>query len=313
MKVLITGITGMIGSTFLEQFVKIGADVYGLARGVNKNYSHLLSEEKFFECDVTDRDMLEDVVTAVKPDVIIHTAAQAYNNTSWKCEYLTHMTNYIGTLNTLKCALKNGPDTKVLLCCSSAEYGLCKADDCPLPEDFPLKPISPYGVSKAGTEQLGFQYFCNYGLKVYLPRMFIHVGVNHQTGNAIQNFARQLALIKKGKQEPVMNVGRTDTARDFIDARDGVRAMMLLLEKGNPGEPVNICTGKSHTIKDTIDLLIKISGLDVTVNSDKSLYRATDEPVLTGDTSKIYSLGFTPEFTFEQTLEAVYKNWLERV
>ncbi|MPN20958.1 GDP-6-deoxy-D-mannose reductase [bioreactor metagenome] len=110
-----------------------------------------------------------------------------------------------------------------------------------------------------------------------------------------------------------MNVGRTDTARDFIDARDGVRAMMILLEKGRPGEPVNICTGRSYTIKETIDLLIKISGLDVTVNSDKSLYRATDEPVLIGDTSKLRALGFLPEFNFEQTLEAVYNNWLDRV
>ena len=223
------------------------------------------------------------------------------------------MTNYMGTLNVLKCALKNGPDTKVLLCCSSAEYGLCKPEECPLPENYALKPISPYGVSKAGVEQLGFQYFCNYGLKVYLPRMFVHVGINHQTGNAIQNFARQLALIKKGKQAPVMTVGRTDTARDFIDARDGVRAMRLLLEKGKPGEPINICTGKSYTIKETIDLLIKISGLDVTVNSDKSLFRASDEPLLIGDISKLSALGFVPEFNFEQTLEAVYNNWLERV
>ena len=129
-----------------------------------------------------------------------------------------------------------------MLACSSAEYGNIRPDECPLKEERLLQPFSPYGVSKVGVECLGFQYHANYGMAVYLPRLFIHVGTGHPPATAIQNFARQLALIAKGKAEPVMKVGVLTTARDFIDVRDGVEGMMLLLEAGQPGRPVNICT-----------------------------------------------------------------------
>ncbi|MBQ2526907.1 MAG: GDP-mannose 4,6-dehydratase, partial [Bacteroidales bacterium] len=119
---------------------------------------------------------------------------------------------------------------------SSAEYGNITPEDCPLKEERLLTPWTPYGVSKAGVEMLGRQYCLNFDMKIYLPRMFIHVGTGHPPATAIQNFARQLALIKKGLLEPEIHVGNLTSARDFIDVRDGVRAMRLLLDKGNPGE-----------------------------------------------------------------------------
>ena len=149
-----------------------------------------------------------------------------------------------------------------------------------------LKPITPYAVTKAATELMGYQYFKNYGMKVFLPRMFIHVGTGHPPATAIQNFARQLALIAKGRLEPVLRVGNLDTARDFIDVRDGVNGMMFLLEKGTPGVPVNICTGTAHSIRDTLNQLIAASQLKVRVETDPGLLRPTDEPLLLGDNSR---------------------------
>ncbi len=201
----------------------------------------------------------------------------------------------------------------MLLACSSAEYGDVSPEDCPLQEERLLQPVSPYGVSKAATEALGYQYFANYGLQVYLPRLFIHVGTGHPPVTAIQNFARQLALIAKGKRAPLMKVGNLTTARDFIDVRDGVDAMMCLLEKGQPGEPVNICTGTSHTIAEILRMLVEISGLSVKVEEDPALYRPSDEKLLLGDPAKLMSLGWTQRYKIEQTLQLVYEDWLQRI
>jgi GDP-4-dehydro-6-deoxy-D-mannose reductase len=160
---------------------------------------------------------------------------------------------------------------------------------------------------------LGYQYYSNYGLPVFLPRMFIHVGTGHPPATAIQNFARQIALIAKGMAEPVVRVGNLTTARDFVDVRDGVEAMRILLEYGKPGMAVNICTGKAYKISDILDMLIDISGLKVDIIEDRSLLRASDEPLLLGDHRKIAALGFQPSYTIYETLRGVYEDWLKRV
>ena len=146
-----------------------------------------------------------------------------------------------------------------------------------------------------------------------LPRLFIHVGTGHPPATAIQNFARQLALIRKGKLEPVIKVGRLDTARDFIDVRDGVAAMMLMIEKGCFGQPTNVCTGQAHKISDILELLLDISRLDVQVVADPALMRPSDEPLLLGDNSRIRALGWQQQYSMRTTLEAVYEDWLQRI
>jgi GDP-4-dehydro-6-deoxy-D-mannose reductase len=240
-------------------------------------------------------------------------AAQAFNGTSWQAEDITHVTNYLGALHVLRCTRKIVPKARVLLACSSAEYGNIRPEDCPLKEERLLQPFSPYGVSKVGVECLGFQYHANYGMAVYLPRLFIHVGTGHPPATAIQNFARQLALIAKDMAEPVMKVGTLATARDFIDVRDGVAGMMLLLEAGQPGQPINICTGTAYKISEILEILIDISGLKVRVESDSSLMRPSDEPLLLGDNSKLRALGWKQKYTMRQTLTAVYEDWLSRI
>ena len=314
MKVFITGITGMAGSEFARAYTERGAEVCGVARNSASNRMEAIQDKRVIRCDITDRDSLERVVDKIRPDLIVHMAAQAFNGLSWDCEYLTHHTNYTGTLNVLKCAMKNSADTKVLLACSSAEYGDFSSSECPLIEERPLRPVTPYGVSKAAVEMLGLQYHKNYGLPVYLPRMFIHVGTGHPPATAIQNFARQLACIARKKTtESVLYVGNLRTARDFIDVRDGVQAMISMLERGMPGQPVNICSGKAYSIEEVLKMLIDISGLNVDIREDASLLRVSDEPLLLGDNHKISSLGFTPQYAIQDTLRAVYQDWLERV
>ena len=315
--VLITGITGMVGSHFADIYEKDGYEVIGIARNSAASRNSAIQDSRVIRCDILERDLLMKIFNKRQPDIVIHMAAQAFNGASWDCEYTTQQTNFIGTLNVLYCTkhlFDKGKKIKILLACSSAEYGNVTPEECPLKEESLLKPHSPYGVSKVAVEMLGLQYFANYGMEIFFPRMFIHVGTGHPPATAIQNFARQIALVKKGIiKEGTIRVGNLETARDFIDVRDGVRAMKLLIEKGEPGIPVNICIGKAYKISDVLNMLIKISATQVSVVQDHNLFRAGDEPLLLGDNKRINELGFYPEYTLYQTLSAVFNDWMNRI
>jgi GDP-4-dehydro-6-deoxy-D-mannose reductase len=313
MKALITGITGMIGLHCARAAREAGWETFGIARNSASSRLAAIEDSSVIRRDMMDYQALEEVFRSVKPDVVIHMAAQAFNGTSWQMEWSTHQANYLGTINVLRCCRVVVPDAKVLIACSSAEYGDVKPEDCPLKEERLLRPISPYGVTKVATEALGFQHFHNYSLQVYLPRLFIHVGTGHPPATAIQNFARQLALISKGRLSPEVHVGNLQSARDFIDVRDGVAAMMLLLAKGPAGQPVNICTGEAVSIQEVLDTLIEISGQKVTIIPDPQLVRPSDEPLLLGDNTKLKSLGWDRKYSIRDTLEAVYADWLARI
>lgn len=305
----------MVGSHFMNSYMQDGCEVYGIARNSASSRMAAIQDSSIIRCDILERDRLMKIFRDIKPSVIIHMAAQAFNGDSWNSEYVTHNTNYTGTLNVLYCAKalqEEGVEVKVLLACSSAEYGNITPEDCPLVEERLLTPWTPYGVSKAGVEMLGRQYQLNFNMKIYLPRMFIHVGTGHPPATAIQNFARQLALIKKGLLKSEIHVGNLTSARDFIDVRDGVAAMRLLMEKGESGVPVNICNNKAYKIQEILDMLVEISGTKAQVISDPALFRVADEPLLLGDNSKITAMGYERKYTMYQTLEDVFKDWMDR-
>lgn len=312
MVILITGITGMIGSHFAVKMRALGYETYGIARSSSASRMAVNQDASIIRCDMTDRSALDEIVKNLEPEIVIHMAAQAFNGLSWQMEDYTHYANYNSTLNLLRSCRKHCTDAKILLACSSAEYGDVIESDCPLQENRMLKPITPYGISKVVTEMLGYQYYKNYNMNIFLPRLFIHVGTGHPPATAIQNFAMQLALIAKNKAKPTLKVGNLQTSRDFVDVRDGVDAMLIMLEKGKPGDPVNICTGKAYSIADILDMLVEISGLEVNIVQDKTLLRPSDEPLLLGDPSRIMGMGWKPKYSIKETLTAVYQDWIKR-
>jgi GDP-4-dehydro-6-deoxy-D-mannose reductase len=311
-KVLITGITGMIGSHFQKKMRETGCQTFGIARNSSASRMSVDQDPSILRCDMTDRGHLDAIVEKIKPDLVIHLAAQAFNGSSWQSEDYTHQVNFHGTLNLLQSCQRHVPEAKILLACSSAEYGAVPRAESPIKESRCLRPVSPYGVSKVMTESLGYQYFSNYQMKIYLPRLFIHVGTGHPPATAIQNFARQIARAASGTGEPVIRVGNLKTERDFIDVRDGVDAMLTLLEKGSPGDPTNISSGIACRISDILEMLIDLSGTEVTIQEDPELFRPSDETCLLGDNSKIVALGWKPKYSIRETLGAVYQDWLER-
>lgn len=312
-KALVLGCTGMVGGCFVSTLLERGWEVTGLARPTAMGRQLVDRPYPFVACDILDRESLLSAFRRLQPDLVINMAAQAFNGTSWDAEHYTYIVNVEGTNNVLSALHEACPSAKLVLACSSAEYGDIQPADCPLIEDRPLRPMTPYGVTKVTTECMGYQYFKNFGMQVYLPRMFIHVGTGHPPATAIQNFARQIALIAAGKKEPVLETGRLDTARDFIDVRDGVNAMLTLVEKGEPGRPVNICNGVAPTIREVLEMQLEIAGVTADIRPSTALLRPSDEPLLLGDNSRLRALGWSRQYTLRQTLEGVHADWAARV
>ena len=313
-KVLITGITGMIGKHLAKVLYDQGYQVAGISRATSA--ARYITGDKFFkhyQGDISDKKFLQIVWKDWKPDLVYHLAAQAYNGESWKAEDTTYLLNIQGSRNVFETHMEMTPRARIIPACSSAEYGFIDHDK-PINEDLtPLKPITPYGVSKAAMEMMARQFHLNYGMDVVLPRLFIHVGPDHPPVTALQNFARQVASVKLGLQEPVIKVGNLESARDFVDVRDGAKALLLLAEKGESGQVYNQCTGKAWTMKESLDLLIKISGVKADIQTDPALFRPSDEKLLLGNPSKINALGWKAEIPFEKTLNDIIENWLQRL
>lgn len=315
MRVLITGITGMIGKHLANLLMEEKCEVAGISRATSAaRYVREHSSYRHYAGDILDIRFLERVWKDWKPELVYHLAAQAYNGESWEAEDTTYALNITGSRNVLNACRWFSPEARIIPACSSAEYGFVPDHMIPIREDVtPLKPITPYGVSKACLEMMSRQYHLNYGMDIVMPRLFIHVGPNHPPVTALQNFAMQLAAVHLGRQEPIMKVGNLDTSRDFVDVRDGARALWLLGQKGKSGEVYNQCTGKAWGMRESLDILMRISGVNVEVRQDKQLFRLSDEKVLLGDSSKLQALGWRCEIPFEKTLEDIYRNWLERL
>ena len=233
----------MIGKHLAKLLSDQGYDVAGISRATSA--ARYISEKpnyKHYQGDISDIKFLKGVWKDWIPDLVYHLAAQAYNGESWKAEDTTYQLNIQGSRNVFETHMEITPKARMIPACSSAEYGFI-TDDKPINEDLtPLRPITPYGVSKAAMEMMARQFHYNFGMDVILPRLFIHVGPDHPPVTALQNFARQLASVKLGLMEPVLKVGNLESARDFVDVRDGVKALALLAEQGTSGESYNLCT-----------------------------------------------------------------------
>ncbi len=313
MRVLITGITGFAGSHLAELCLsKKNVELYGMIRWRSRteNIEHIEERIGLLECDLRDASSTRDVIEQIRPEYIFHLAAQSFVPTSWKAPSESLQTNIIGQLNIFEAVKKLGLDCRIQIACSSEEYGMVYPDEVPIKESNPLRPLSPYGVSKVGQDMLGYQYFMSYGMKIVRTRGFNHTGPRRAPVFVCSDFARQIVNIENGLRKPVMEVGNLDARRDFTDVRDMVRAYWLSLEKGIPGAVYNICTGKSYGIREILDKLIKISGVKVEVHTDIGRLRPSDVPLLEGDYSVFRKdTGWKPEIPIDKTLADLLDFW----
>lgn len=316
MKVLITGITGFAGSHLADYCIERGGnDVYGVIRWRSRteNIRHLREKVTFVECDLRDATSTREVVERVRPDYVFHLAAQSFVPMSWRAPTESLQTNVIGQLNVFEAVRKIDLACRIQIACSSEEYGLVREDELPIREDAPLRPLSPYGVSKVAQDLLGYQYYMSYKMDIVRTRGFNHTGPRRASVFVVSDFARQIAEIEKGVRDPVMYVGNLDAERDFTDVRDMVRAYYLALEFGKSGEVYNICSEKSWRIGDMLDKLLSMSNAKITVKQDPERLRPSDVPRLRGDCSKFRKdTGWKPLIPFETTAKDMLDYWRDR-
>lgn len=314
MRALITGITGFAGSHLAEFLLKEQpeVEVFGTYRWRSRmdNIEHLTDKVTLLEADLRDYTSIAGALERSRPDYIFHLAAQSFVPASWKAPHDTLHTNVLGQTNIFEAVRALKLDPVVQIACSSEEYGLVQPDETPIKETNPLRPLSPYAVSKVSQDFLGYQYFQSYGLKAIRTRGFNHTGPRRGQVFVTSNFCSQVAAIELGLQEPVIRVGNLDAVRDFTDVRDMVRGYWLAVTKAKPGEVYNIATGSGITIRELLDRILAQSKVEVKVETDPERLRPSDVEILIGDSSKFRAdTGWEPLIPFEKTLTDLLEYW----
>jgi GDP-4-dehydro-6-deoxy-D-mannose reductase len=260
-RVLVTGVTGFAGSHLVDFVLERGdVEIWGLIRWRSRteNIEHFRDRIRLFECDLRDAESTRDAIEAARPDWIFHLAAQSFVPTSWRAPSESLTTNMLGQLHLFEACRRTGIQPRIQIACSSEEYGLVHADELPIKETNPLRPLSPYAVSKVTQDLLAYQYWMSYRTDVVRTRGFNHEGPRRGPVFVASDFAKQVADIERGLKPPFLSVGNLEARRDFTDVRDMVRAYWLALEKCEPGEVYNICSGTAWSIQKVLDHLLSL-------------------------------------------------------
>jgi len=316
-RIIVTGATGFVGAHLIQFLLKnTGAHIYA-GRRRRSDMSLIENEGKvqWVEMDVTDAHNVLSTIKTVRPTHIFHLAAQSFVPTSWKSPNETLMINTMGTVNVLEAVKSLELGTKIQIAGSSEEYGHVEPDELPITEENPLRPLSPYGVSKVAADLSGQQYHRSFGLHVVITRAFNHSGPGRGEVFVESDFSKQIARIEQRLQEPVLWVGNLDATRDFSDVRDIVRAYWLALERGKPGEVYNICSSKSLSIRQLLTALLASSTVhEIPVKPHPERMRPSDVLVLQGDCSKFQrDTGWRPEIPLEKTWRDLLSYWRDRI
>ncbi len=344
MRVLITGITGMAGSFLAEYLADHHPDVevFGTFRWRSKldNLQDLRNRDRLnvldegqritdtaslrrfvkpgkvtvIDCELQDGSAVRGVIRAVQPDKVFHLAAQSFVPTSWTAPAATLTNNIVSQVNLFEAIRDARLDPVIHVAGSSEEYGLVYPDEAPILESNPLRPLSPYAVSKVAQETLAIQFFRSYGLKCIVTRGFNHTGPRRGQVFATSSFAKQIAEIEAGVRTPVIDVGDLASRRDWTDTRDMVRGYWLATERGEPGEVYNVGQGTCIAVGDMLDILLTHSNVRIAKEQDPSRMRPSDVQLLWANVDKFKkATDWQPMIPFDQTMADLLDYWRERV
>lgn len=314
MKILITGITGFVGSHLAEYILAQDKHhkVYGLCRwrSPKDNLADIYNKVSLLETDLLDLGGLIRSLKMIKPDIIFHLAAQSYVLTSFNSPNHTLLTNAIGTANLLEAVRILEIDPIIHVCSSSEVYGQVEKKDIPIKETCAFRPASPYAVSKVAEDMIALQYWISYKIKTIRTRMFTHTGPRRGDVFAMSFFAKQAAAAELGLREPVIYVGNLKSVRTFCDVRDAVRAYWIMVHKCKPGEVYNIGGDKTMTIGDALNILLSFSKKKFKIKVDPKLIRPSDVTLQIPCIDKFKSeTGWTPQIPLKNTLQDLLNYW----
>jgi GDP-4-dehydro-6-deoxy-D-mannose reductase len=255
--------------------------------------------------DLLDRDAVRHAIARVRPAVVYHCAGAAHVGRSWDRTESTLATNVRATHYLLDALSRAQVESRVLIPSSAMVYA---SADRALTEDDPLIPSSPYAFSKLAQEQLGCRPYGK--VHVLIARAFNHFGPRQDPMFVASGFARRIADIERGRWAPEIAVGNLEARRDLADVRDTVRAYRLIVQRGKPGRPYNVCTGRAIAIRDLLSMLIARARVPMTVKPDPARYRPNDVPLLLGDPQRLHDeLGWTPRIPLDQTIDDLLEYW----
>jgi len=306
---LVTGAEGFIGTHLVKFLVDKGWNVVAGSRfcgGCSFSASPQLHLE---QCDLSNGQKVEQVFQKYDPTHVFHFGAQSLPTVSWADPVGTFQSNIMGSLHLFEAIRNRRKAPIVVSACSSAEYGNVPASAIPVKEEQPLHPLHPYGISKVCLDLLARQYFLDYKIPAVNIRLFNTTGPG-KTNDAPSDFVRQLVRIKKGLQEPVIEVGNLEPRRAFLDVEDTVQGFYLAAQKGKRGEAYNLCASETHEIGDLLKTAMRLSGVKPEVRVAERLIRLSDERIIFGDTQKLQKdTGWKPRKSLEQTLGRMLAYW----
>lgn len=315
-KVLVTGCTGMVGSVMCDYLLG-KAEIVGLKRWRSPmdNVTQLVGKIKFYDGDLKDLSSMITLMRQEKPDLVYHFAAQSYVPVSFTMPHETFYDNILGTLNLLEAVRITEINPCIVVTSSSEVYGQVTKEDIPIKETCPFRPQSPYAVSKVAEDMLAYQYFCSYKMNIIRTRLFTHTGARRGDVFSESSFAKQIALIEKGKQSPVIQVGNLNSVRTYLDVKDAVRAYWLV--KDCPaGEVYNIGGDNTCTVGVMLKNLIKLSTYKdkIDIEIDPTRLRPSDITMQIPDCTHFkQDTNWQPEIEFQDTLLNLLNYWRERV
>jgi GDP-4-dehydro-6-deoxy-D-mannose reductase len=317
-KILITGIAGFAGSHLTQFLQQLGGyELVGLSLpGPIEDFNRTIGSDApgVYECDLTDGRQIADIVSAEKPDGVMHLAAYAQVAGSWDNAAAIMEANAVGTQTLMRAVREFTPEARVLLISSGDVYGAVDPESLPLSEDYRLEPNNPYSVSKLAQEYIVRQYHAAFGMEIVTARPFNHIGPRQMGDFIAPVIAKQLAEMEAGLKDPVLELGNLDARRDFLDVRDVVRAYHAIFDKGEAGTAYNVCSGEARQIRDIMTQLVELSDAEPELRRDPKRMRPSDTPVVVGDNTRLRSLGnWQQQYDLKQSLQDVLDYWREQV
>ena len=286
---LVTGSSGLIGRQFLA------------------TYGGVALHDSFGPVDIRNADRVKAATAAIRPESVLHLAAQSSIANSFQDPAATCAVNFLGTLNLLEALAAIGFRGTLVYLSSADVYGRVDPAQMPIDESQPLRPLSPYAVSKVAAEALCYQWSQTQDFSIVIARPFNQIGPGQARRFAVANFAAQVAQIAAGERPPVVVTGDLDVTRDFTDVRDTVRACRLLLERGRNGDVYNLCSGRETSLRTILDNLLELAGVEATVQLDPDRLRPAEQRRTVGDPSKIRDrIGWKPEIPLPATLHDIF-------
>ena len=290
-KILITGCSGFLG-TYLSGVLKENNN--NVLYGITEVSGYKADNMDVFTVDIREREEVFRVVEEVKPDFTFHLAAISNVGFSWRNQKLTYEVNFIGSSNLVEALSFFSPGSRIILM-STAEIS---------------DKISPYSLSKAAMEMMGDLYINSKNMDIIKIRSFNFTGPGQDRQFVASDFAFQISEIEKGNKKPVIEVGNLSAVRDFSDVRDISRYLRTISYMGDRGDTYLLCSGKSFSIKEILDILLSLSEKKIKVVVDKNKFRPVDAPVLEGDNSVLKNkFNLKPRYDMKQTLLDLLNYW----